>query len=199
MSEVIEKPIEETPPVAPAVEEKPLESAPKEVAPEVKTPEPIKEASPTKVELKLQEGSKVSEATLKEIEALATAKGLSQEAAQTLLERENEILVKQETHQAEFIKAKRNEWLEASKSDVELGGEHFAANAEYATQAAERWGGQPFQTLLNETGFGNHPVVFKFLSGIGKAMQSDSFSKGTAASHSKKSVAEVFYPSQKKE
>lgn len=171
-----------------------------EVEPEKKeeAQKPDEEAVVEKYDLKLPDGSKLGAKEVEEIESFAKEQKLSKESAQALLERENGFKVKYESELAETLKNKRIEWLEASRSDKTYGGERFSEFSEYATQAIEKFGGDDLKKIMNETGFGNHPVVFRTFAKIGKALQSDKIVRGKNIDQKSRSVAELFYPNQNK-
>lgn len=144
-------------------------------AQEVK-PEEIK---PVVYELKLSEGSRLSQEHVAEIETLAKSKGLTNEQAQEMLAREDSLVKSHHDRQLAEHEATVESWREAAAKDKEIGGANLTQNAEFARRAL---GG--FDTsgelgkLLEVSGFGNHPEVIRVLSKVGRQMQADPLVKG---------------------
>ncbi len=63
----------------------------------------------------------------------------------------------------------------------------------YALRAANTFGGPDLRALLEETGLGNHPVVIRTLSGIGRTISEDACPGGTPAAPQDKTFAEALY------
>lgn len=161
----------------------------KSAAPEKKVPE--------KYDLKIKEGSKIDAAHLEKISAFAKAKGLSNEDAQALLDRDQEnFSAIQSAQEAELQKIK-DSWLPAAQADKEIGGDNFNANAELAKRVISRVGTDEFKQFLDNTGFGNHPEVIKVFYRLGKMMAEDQLViQNTPVGGGKKSAEEVMYPNQ---
>jgi len=63
----------------------------------------------------------------------------------------------------------------------------------FALRAANTFGGPALRTLLEETGLGNHPVVIRTLSGIGRTISEDTCPGGTPSAPQDKTFAEALY------
>lgn len=150
-----------------------------------------------KIEFKLPEGSYLDQSHLDKLSSYAQEKGLSKEMATTLLERENSVLAEYVTKQIDTHETSVKKWAELSKADKELGGEAFAKNVELAHRALEKFGSPELKKALDETGYGNHPEMVRFMYRIGKAMGDDGFVSGTKGV-AKKSIAEILYGSTTK-
>jgi hypothetical protein len=129
----------------------------------------------------LPEGVDLDQASLDEFTKIVKDKALSpSERAQKLFD----LAAKRETDRAEaFVKTVQG-WGEAVAADKELG------NAE--AQAAMRttistFGTPELQSLLNSTGFGNHPEVVRFVHKVTKALSEDAIhrSRGDAPAKAK--------------
>ena len=118
--------VEETK-VEPPKEEPKTETTGETKAPETKVEEKI---VPEVYELKLPEGALLSAARLEEISNFAKSKKLSQEDAQTLVERENAVVADYAKAQSDSFEASKAAWFEEAKNDPEIGGENFAKSAE---------------------------------------------------------------------
>lgn len=125
----------------------------------------------------------------------ATALGLSQEQAQTLVHARNDALV-----------ASAAAFLQDAKADPELGGAKWDETVKFAqagiafafTNAEERalatgW--------FNRTGLGNHKVFLRAMARIGKARAEDRATNTSAATgmgETAKPTADVLFPSSAK-
>ena len=71
------------------------------------------------------------------------------------------------------------DWGNKVRTDKEMGGAHFDTTLMYANTALKRFdaGGQVF-SVLDSTGYGNHPEVVRFLSRIGRALGEDGLVTG---------------------
>lgn len=63
----------------------------------------------------------------------------------------------------------------------------------FALRAANTFGGQELRDLLEETGLGNHPVVIRTLSGIGRTISEDVSTGGQPSAPQDKTFAEALY------
>jgi hypothetical protein len=69
----------------------------------------------------------------------------------------------------------RADWANESQTDEEFGGEALNENLNVAKQALDAFGTDAFKSLLQETGFGNHPEIIRFMYRAGKAISEDSY------------------------
>jgi flagellar biosynthesis GTPase FlhF len=157
------------------------------------------EKKPDSYELKLPEGSKLSKADADEIAAYAKEQGLSQEQAQKQLERESKLVEVGEARSLEKLKEATGQWLEAAKTDKEIGGEAFPKNAELAKRVVTRFGTAEFKAELERTGLGNHPELVRTFVRIGQAMSDDQFIMPGTQPNQQKDLATRFYGEEKKE
>lgn len=164
-----------------------------------KAAEDVKNKKPDSYELKLPEGSKLSKAQADEIAAYAKEQGLSQDQAQKQLERESKLVEGFEAQSLEQLKEATGQWLEAVKTDKEIGGEGFSRNAELAKRVVTRFGTPEFKAELERTGLGNHPELVRTFVRIGQSMSDDQFVMPGTQSTSKPDLATKFYGGEKKE
>lgn len=205
---VVAPPTPPTPPVAPPV----APPAPPPAAPPVApptllatppatpAPDPTKPpvTPPAKVvpetyDLKLPQGSLLDASVIEKTAAFAKENGLSNEAAQAILDRENSDVAAYVDAQKAQVAQQQDAWIKESQTDKEFGGEKFAENAELAKRAVERFGSDAFKKALNETKLGNHPELLRVFVRIGKAMADDKFLPPGAMTQGKKSPAEILY------
>lgn len=163
---------------------------------EVKEDKKEEEAPPEKYELKLSEDSLLDSSVVERIAAEAKERGLSQDDAQKLLDRENSAVTSYQKLQEEEYKQRSGAWVDEIKSDKELGGEAFNENAELAKRVTQRFGSEAFLKTLDETGLGNHPELVRTFVRIGKSMKDDQLVLPGAQPAPKKTHAEILYPSK---
>lgn len=151
---------------------------------------------PEKYDLKLPEGSQLDKTAIDRISTYAKEKGLSQDAAQELLNRENGAVEAHVAAQSKRLEEKRDEWAKAWEADKEIGGAAFKENVELAKRVVERFGDTELRTALDQSGLGNHPALARLLVKIGKSMGDDKLVVGKTAS-GEKSLASMLYPDSK--
>ena len=97
---------------------------------------------------------------------------LPQEDAQKVLDKVAPVI---QERQAKMLEQVRADWASKSQSDEEFGGEALTENLNVAKQALDAFGTDAFKSLLQETGFGNHPEIIRFIYRAGKAISEDSY------------------------
>lgn len=187
---------------------KPGEGEPAKEAPPAATPkegtaappaEPAKPkdtaaAPPEKYDLKLPEDSLLDEKALEGTVSYAKERGLSNEQAQELVERESFAISEYVTR----MKGEAENWIAEAKGDEELGGDSFNKNVEMARRVVEKFGSDKFKEALNDSGLGNHPEVVRVFKRIAESMGEDSLVQPGAAAKPAKSMAEILYPETSK-
>ena len=160
---------------------------------------------PEKYGLKLPDGSKLDAAHIEKIAEFSKKHGFSDKEAQALLERDNETFSayaermkqQQKTESEAALKAASEKWLAETKNDKEIGGEAFVKTAELTKRVLDRFGNDELKRLLNESGYGNHPEVVRFVNKVGSSMKEDQLVlAGTVATGGAKSMEKIFYPNQ---
>lgn len=101
---------------------------------------------------------------------------------------------KQNQEQAELLQSMQK----ACEEDSEFGGMNFYDNMRYAKAAILRFDDGSLAKILNDTGFGSHPEVVRFMYRVGKALAEKDMPRAKE-SPEEKSVAELFYPSMVKD
>jgi len=142
-----------------------------------KAPEAPKGA-PEKYEFKPVEGREFDSETMSTFAEVAKELDLTQDAAQKILDRMGPQMAQRQQAQIEAI---RSEWVAASQTDKEFGGEKIAENLAVARKALDQFGTPELRALLNESGLGNHPEVIRMMFRAGKAISEDTY-VGRAAS-----------------
>lgn len=169
---------------------------------------------PEKYDLKLPDGSTVDPAVVQRTEAIARDLGLSNEAGQKLLDRTVKEISDLETSAkkaaedsqkalidawkpggTEWVK-RETQWATQAKADPELGAtpEAFAVSVEKAQQALAKYGPE-LKPLLDETGYGSHPLFIRMLARIGRGMSEGSMVMGSGGRvGASKTAEQLFYP-----
>lgn len=152
----------------------------------------------TEYTLELGEDSSLDKTSLAEIQTFAKANGLSKEAAQELLSREESIINSFQLDETEQRETLVDSWADEVEADPLLGGNNMETTTINARAAVKRFGGEDGElgSLLRESGMGNNPTVVRFLNEIGKAMKSDSAVKGDknfGDTKSEKPIHDLFY------
>lgn len=148
--------------------------------------------APDKYEFKAAEGQTFAEPVIGAFSEVAKELNLPQDQAQKVLDKMVPVLA---AHQLEQVQAVREEWAGASKADAEFGGDKLPESLGLAKKAMEQFATPALRTLLDDSGFGNHPEVIRMFFRVGKAVGDDGFVKG-GAGVAKKSAAEILYSSK---
>lgn len=198
-----------TPPVAPSPYEaanKAIEAYMANPTPELKTAaeaalkqakesQPAAKPVPEKYEFKLPEGSKLDAKHQEALTAFAKARGLSQEDAQALLERDNLALKAQVEKVDADYKGFVDGLRKQSEADPEIGGPRLNESVEKAGRVLGRFDpAGKVKQVLDESGYGNHPEVIRFLNKIFASMKEDELVIPAMPPTAKKTMEEKFYP-----
>ena len=157
-----------------------------------------KAGAPEVYEFKAAEGQTFDPEFVKSYSEVARELNLTQEAAQTMIDKVGPVLAQQ---QAAQIAQVRNDWAEASKVDAEFGGTKFNENLAIAKQSIDKFATPEFKQMLDDTGLGNHPEWIRYCYRVSKAFSPDNFEgghkEGGAAPKDFNSMASRLYPGQK--
>lgn len=166
------------------------------------------EGAPEKYELKAPEGfEQIDPALMESFEPVARELGLTNEAAQKLVETQMPKVVERITEQHREAWGKQLEtWVSDVKADKEIGGEQHAATLQTANRALTKFATPELLSLLDypsETnpkglGLGNHPELVRVFARIGKAMAEDTLANGNGAPGAKKDAAEIMFGNSQK-
>lgn len=178
--------------VVPATTETPTAVVPavEPVVPVVEVPktEPVVEKvieapQEIKYDLKLSEGSLLDKARIDEVLAEAKAGKLTNEQAQSLLQREEKAVSNYHQAQSAQIETNRTEWLKALENDKEVGGAKFKENAETAHLFLKKHAPPEVMEFLDKSALGNNPSTFKFILKLANMAKSDKIITGGNATH----------------
>lgn len=152
------------------------------------------EKSDGKFDFSTDEDSPLSDDHLDEIALYSKEQGLTNDQAQKVVDMQEGALKGLLKSQQDLLVSESAAWFEANKKDSEVGGEAFGENAELAKRVLGKFGSSELSEILNDTGYGNHPELFKTFVRIGKAMAEDKLVlPGAQSSKPKKSYEDVFY------
>ena len=155
------------------------------------------QVAPEKYDLKLPKDSVLDTAHLERIAAEAKARGLSNEEAQALVERDNGLFGVFAQEEKARVEGYIAGWLEESKNDKEIGGANFPKNAELSFRVIKKYGTPELVKFLEDTGLGNHPEAVRIFVKIGNLMGADKFEPAGAPGAPSKPLAEAFYGEEK--
>jgi hypothetical protein len=145
------------------------------------------------VSLKLGDDYLITEEHLKSVEEFAKANKLSSDAAQKLLDNQNQLVKNYITQQEESYWKEVSSWEEQLKTDKDFGGEKYSENVTYAQTAFRKYADTETQKLFEEKGYGNYPGLVKMFARIGKEISGDTFVKGQSNAQAPRSIEDLFY------
>lgn len=162
-----------------------------------------------KYELKLPEkDTKLTPAHAEKTAAVAAKLGLSNAAAADLLPFLDQTLQeydaafqKDNAPGGEAWKKRADEWNKAALADPEIGGtpEKLAANGELAKRVLKEFFPAEMEKYMDDTAFGNNPIVLKGFVKLGRLMQEGNLwpASKPAGEGKRKPNAEVFFGEKK--
>ena len=150
-----------------------------------------------KYDLKLPEGTLLTQAEVDKIVSFSKEQGLSQESAQKLVEREHEILANYKDNQEQQYEQMRDILFKQVESDKELGGENLKTTAELAKRALNKFAPDSLKKFFAESPYGNHPEIIRMFSNIGKSMQDDKLVLSGTQSPPAISPVDILYDNSK--
>lgn len=159
------------PPAKPGDPAKPEDGKPKD---EGKKDEP-QGAPEAYADFKLPEGMDMDAEVLGEFKGLAKELNIPQDKAQQLIDFQAKLATKQAEEYQAAVTKQGEQWAAAVKSDPELGGENYDKSVASAVKVIQAFGDDGLKELLNTSGLGNHPALFKFCHRVSQAISEDKF------------------------
>jgi hypothetical protein len=150
---------------------------------------------PEKYEFKAPEGTQLNPDVIGKFEGVAKELGLSQEAAQKVVDAMAPQLAAAQAAQFETVKS---QWTESSRTDKEFGGDKLNENLAVAEKALQAFGTPELRTMLVETGLGNHPEIIRAFYRAGQKISGPNLVVGGATGAAPASAAATLYPHQAK-
>lgn len=118
---------------------------------------------------------------------------LSQEQTQKMIDRYGAELGRQEQMRLEARNAQVLKWHAELKNDPEFGGQNFGANVEYYRRGVRHIDPKGELTaILEQSGYGSHPVVVKAIAQIGREVGEDRII-GRGVTSDDRSLADRYY------
>jgi hypothetical protein len=153
------------------------------------------QGAPATYALTVPEGGRLDQADLDAFIQTARENGLTNEAAQAVLNEE-----------AARLDAQAKAFRQLTEAHAEIGGANLEQAQAHANKALDHFvpasspEGAQLRSFLTKTGYGNHPAIVVMLSRIGKAMSEDTpLAQGVGArAATRKSTADVLFPSAAK-
>lgn len=153
--------------------------------------------APEKYEFTTPDGVTLDADLLGEFEGVARELNLPQDKAQMVVDKlAPKVAERMAAQQQAVVQQARADWLAASKSDKEFGGDKLAENMGVVSKAMSSFGTPELRALLDESGLGNHPEVIRAFYRAGKAISEDRIVTGNTgpASGMPKTDARSLYP-----
>lgn len=153
-----------------------------------------KQAAPEEyADFTLPEGIEMDADVLTEFKGFAKEHGISQEAAQKLIDMQSGMESKRAEQMQQQAADQAQKWLGDLKADKEFGGDNYDKNVGVALKAVEQFATPELRTLLTDSGLGNHPEMVKVFHRIGKAISDDKLVLGgSQESSSEMSIVDAF-------
>lgn len=160
----------------------------KEGQPEGDKPEGADESDYTDFEL--PEGVQVDNALLDKAKSIFKELGLTQEQAQKFVNLQAAAVA----NQVESFNQLKQNWLEQTQSDKDIGGDKLEQSVSDAKAALDKFGTPALKELLTEYGIGNHPEMVRLLAHVGRLTKEDSPGQSGGSPSEKKDRVSVLYP-----
>jgi len=119
------------------------------------------------------EGVELDAAVLGDFRTVARELGLSQEAAQRVVDLGSQLSAKAAELQASQFEAWKQECVQLLAKDPELGGANLTKTQADMARGRDQFGSPAFVQLLDDFGLSNHPEVVRFLAKVGKEVADD--------------------------
>ncbi len=147
----------------------------------------------------IPEGFEVDDARLATFQEFGQEHGLTQEAAQALVDLHVSAIQEVTDAQAAAFADMKDGWVAEVRADKDLQDDEGKADAaiSVAAKAVEALGGDSLKEALNITGAGSHPAVVRAFHEIGKHMVDDKIVFGSGGGGDVKTGAQAMFPTMK--
>lgn len=178
-----QQPQEQQPQEAPAQQEQPAEVSEPEGAPE-------------SYEFQAIEGAdlEIDSAPVQAFSEAAKELGLTQDQAQSVL---NKVAPALRQQNEEYVNNIRSEWVEAVKTDPEIGGDKLQENLGKAVRVLDAYGSPELNEILGTSGLGDNLSIIKFLNRVYHDIGEDRFLTGSQSDKEQSFSAQDFYNNSK--
>jgi len=144
-------------------------------------------------EFNLPEGLQANEEALVSFQEAAKAANLSQEKAQSMVDLGAKLVEDAFASQAKIWTEQRETWVNETKKSPD-----FEQDLVRAQRTLKEFGTPGLNNFLSESGFGDHPELFKLLANIDKKTGEDVIVDGGTVDTKEDSVENILYPNHKK-
>lgn len=158
--------------------------------PQTTEPKAAEPVVPESYEFVMPEGIELDSVAADEFTAVAKELKLDQATAQKVADVGAKMVQRQAEAHAKLVES----WVEAVKSDKDIGGDALAENLAVARKALDTFGTPELRDVLNATGLGNHPGLIKMMHRIGKTISDDRFVQGSAPQAPQTDMAKKMFP-----
>ncbi len=148
---------------------------------------------PEKYDLTIPKDSLLDDKRKDAISAFAKAEGLSNKAAQAMLQREHDTLKANVDSNATALDEREKAWLAEIQADKEVGGDRFKESAALVGAMFKKYGNEELNKFLESSKLGNEPHLFKMMSKLGRLTGDDKLVQGGNQPPKTKSVTETMY------
>ena len=148
---------------------------------------------PESYEFQVPEGMELDQGLADAVTPVFKDLGLNQEQASKLTEAYAKVKQGEAQQAQEDFNQQLDQWASEIKNDKDIGGEGFDANAAIARKAVDEFGSPELKDLLDNTGFGNNPHIFRFMLKVGKLLNEDQPGSGERAQEDEP-VERALYP-----
>ena len=189
---------------APAPEPKTMLDAPEqapadvEAKEEAKTEEPKSPTEPQVPEaydIKAAEGVEIDQEALAQFTPIAKELKLTNDQAQKLADLYAARMQKVIDDRSAAYAKQMEGWANEVMTDKEIGGDNWVGTQVSLKKALGSYDADgAFLALMNESGYGNHPAVVRFVARVGAALKEDRAQVGGQAAK-KKTLGEILYGS----
>jgi len=131
-------------------------------------------AAPVEIKLTAPEGVELDSKALEGFTTFAKEMGLTQDQAQKALEFQLSREAEANASAKEFWADQNRKWVEAIKTDKEVGGADWQVKATKARNAAFALGGQELLTEISRLGLANNPALVRAFYRAATKMSEDS-------------------------
>lgn len=147
-------------------------------------------------DFKAPEGMVLDQELLGEFTGIVKEAGLKSDVAKKIFEVGPKLMSKWQAAQAENFLKTRESWVNEIKNDKDFGGDKFQSTVDMAIKGvsfAEKHS-PGLRKLLQETGWGDNPVLVKAFRAIGQALGEDTMVGGSTGNGGEKTLAQRLYP-----
>lgn len=158
------------------------------------TDQPSESVVPEKYDIKVPEGMSMDTEALERFTPVAKELKLSNDQAQKLAdlyaERQEATFKAQREAYAKTVEG----WIKEVKADKEIGGTNLPVTQATCKKALSVYDpGGEFMKLMDESGFGNHPAVLRFVNRVGKSVREDQGVQAKSLAPKERDINKILY------